>query len=119
MKTFYRIMIVLLCVVLLVSAMPKPAYAGTNGQQISAKFKSLDCVQKWTVTVKGYNQSNVYTTWTATQYPSFLGCEIKTTNKWWKGSVSVSAKSQLGPKYSKTVSVPKVQLSNWVVVKFP
>lgn len=121
-KNVSKFVAVVLLAVLFASALPSSAYAGTNGQQLSVRFSTSDCVQIWTVTVRGSNQYGVTTTWSKTQLPSMTGlltCEIKTTNSWWKGSVSVSAKSTLGS-YTKTVSVPKSQLfSNWYIVKLP
>jgi hypothetical protein len=120
MNQLQKIMLVVLCTILIATALPSGAYAGVNGQQIKAKFSGADCVTQWTVTVKGYNQSGVYTVWKQTKYPSFFYCEIPTTNSWWKGSVSISAtRTTLGGTFSKTVNVPKTQLSNWVVVKLP
>lgn len=122
-KTLYKILIAVMLVALFATASPPSTYAGVNGQQLSIRFSQMDCVQKWTVTVRGYNQSGVYTTWSKTQIPSMTGfttCEIKTNNAWWKGSVNVSARSALGTSYSKTVSVPTVQLfSNWYRVNLP
>jgi hypothetical protein len=121
-KKMIAFLFALLIVILVASALPVPAHAGTNGQQLKIRFSGTNCVVSWTVTVVGPNQKGVITKWEKRQVPTMISlstCEIKTTNVWWKGSTKVSAKSSVGKSYSKTVNVPKVQVSNWYIVKLP
>ena len=87
------------------------ASAGSNGQQLEV----YQCYAS-SIKIVGKNQNNVTTTYTISN-SSKTGCSThKTTNWWWKGSVVLTSTLGNGSKFTKTVTVPVSQASNWYKV---
>jgi hypothetical protein len=82
-----RVLLKLLIVAVIVASLgtipSAPAYAGTNGQQLSVYVGA----SATSITIEGRNQYNQWVTWTSST-KSFH--TFGTTNWWWKGTVTIT-----------------------------
>lgn len=96
-----------------VSAIPIPAHAGTNGQQLIINV----CNAK-SLSVRGSNQNNQTVTGSYTLSGS--GCvQQKTTGWWWKNVIRVTATYADGRSNFVDVNVPVNQSGDWFTVNMP
>jgi hypothetical protein len=95
--------VTLLLAVLGVSALPRVAFAGSNGQQVYFNLERCGGGLDQYVGIRGYNQNGQYVTWSGWVT---LAHDVKTTGWWWVGNITVYY-HQSGAWHTVNAYVPK------------
>lgn len=107
------IAIALMVALLECASLPWEAHAASNGQQLIVKVCGAKSIQ-----VSGTNQNGQATTYTKS-VNSDACSEVRITNWWWKGQVTVTA-SYPGQRINKkSANVPRSQKGDWYTIEVP